>query len=353
MIIRAGGRAGHKKGNTGMMHVVTGGSGSGKSAYAEQIICHCHEGITDIQARGKLYYVATMIPYGEETAAKIERHRTMRAGKGFETLECYTGLSAALIEKSPGAKAAAPCVLLECMSNLVANELYQEGKAGRNAVEAVMDGIQELKLQCREFVIVTNEVFSDTGDISEEMKFYSRVLGEINCRMAQMADSVTEVVYGIPVLLKNCGTRVQKKESEKEEGGAGMKMVVGGAYQGKLDFARSLYGGEDWADGGIYCAEALCECRGIYHFQEYIRRMLQEKKDPLEMARTLVAENPDIIIVSDEIGYGLVPVDTFEREYREQTGRVCTWLAGQAERIDRVVCGIGTVIKGGTKNNED
>ena len=70
-----------------MMEVVTGGSGSGKSAYAEQKICGLQQGT------GRLYYIATMYPYGSETERKIEKHRWMRAGKGFRTLEWYTGLS--------------------------------------------------------------------------------------------------------------------------------------------------------------------------------------------------------------------------------------------------------------------
>ena len=67
-------------------------------------------------------YIATMYPYGEETEKKIERHRMLRKGKGFETLEWYTGLKLHLEEGSLQGSD----VLLECMSNLVANEMYME-----------------------------------------------------------------------------------------------------------------------------------------------------------------------------------------------------------------------------------
>ena len=52
-----------------------------------------------------------------------------------------------------------------------------------------------------------------------------------------------------------------------------------------------------------------------------------------------------LVIISDEIGYGLVPVDVFEREYREKSGRVNCYLAEKADQVIRVVCGIGSRIK--------
>ena len=96
-----------------MLELVTGGSGSGKSAYAESRICEWNR-----QDPKPLFYIATMYPYGEETEKKIERHRMLRKGKGFETLEWYTGLKLHLEEGSLQGSD----VLLECMSYLV--ELY-------------------------------------------------------------------------------------------------------------------------------------------------------------------------------------------------------------------------------------
>ncbi len=94
------------------------------------------------------------------------------------------------------------CVLLECMSNLTANELYQANGAKERTAEAVMQGVRLLQERCRELVIVTNEVFSELPPLSREMKVYHQMLGEINCQMAKMAEQVTEVVYGIPVEVK-------------------------------------------------------------------------------------------------------------------------------------------------------
>ena len=66
-----------------MMILVTGGASSGKSAYAEQLAC---------SLPGSRYYLAAMKPFGEEGARRIARHRALRAGKGFVTVECYEGL---------------------------------------------------------------------------------------------------------------------------------------------------------------------------------------------------------------------------------------------------------------------
>ena len=51
------------------------------------------------------------------------------------------------------------------------------------------------------------------------------------------------------------------------------------------------------------------------------------------------------VIISDEIGNGIVPVDAFERDYRERTGRMLITLASQADEVVRVICGIGQKIK--------
>lgn len=182
-----------------MFHLVTGGSGSGKSEYAEQLITEFGEK----EPWRKRYYLATMMPFGEETKQKIERHRKMREGKGFCTVECYLDLKKQLIGLFDEEKQACkPLVLLECMSNLAANELYEESGAGENSAEIIMEGIRFLVDHSCLLVVVTNEVFAESVPDSPEMTVYKEVLGTVNCRMAGMADQVTEVVYGIPVEVK-------------------------------------------------------------------------------------------------------------------------------------------------------
>lgn len=176
-----------------MIHLVTGGSGSGKSEYAEDLLCRCYKG------EGQLIYVATMFPWDEETVEKIARHQKMRSGKGFETVECYTGLKdmAGRLKKYGSVS-----VLVECISNLAANELYMEQGAGEDAASEILRGIQAVCRVAENVVIVTNEVSSAGLQGSPEMARYQQVMGEVNCRLAEQADRVTEVVYGIGVEVK-------------------------------------------------------------------------------------------------------------------------------------------------------
>lgn len=74
--------------------------------------------------------------------------------------------------------------------------------------------------------------------------------------------------------------------------------------------------------------------------------MLEKGQDVDDLAEKLMRRNPGAVVITDEIGYGIVPADAFLREYREAAGRVCTKLAANAKEVWRVSCGIGTRIKG-------
>ena len=154
-----------------MLHLITGGSGSGKSRYAEGEILKL--------GPGRRIYIATMYPYDEESRQRIARHRAMRAEKNFETIECYTALNQR--DFPEGAN-----ILLECMSNLVANEMFRPEGARLHTVEAVL----------------TNEIFSDGAEYDSSTRVYQEYLGTINQEIARWADRVTEVVCGIPIALK-------------------------------------------------------------------------------------------------------------------------------------------------------
>ncbi|MFT4005440.1 MAG: bifunctional adenosylcobinamide kinase/adenosylcobinamide-phosphate guanylyltransferase [Lacrimispora sp.] len=185
-----------------MVTLVIGGSGSGKSEYAEGLIL-------DMGERRRIY-IATMKPWDEECEKRIERHRKMRAKKQFETVECYRNLK----DLNLGILKESGAVLLECMSNLVSNELFGTGETDEApilteeaAAEEILKGIRHIKDQAKDLVIVTNEVFSDGDSYSEETNAYRRILGEINRRAAAVADSVVEVVAGIPVIVSGAVER--------------------------------------------------------------------------------------------------------------------------------------------------
>ena len=332
-----------------MMELVTGGSGSGKSAYAENAACQIRGRLQEKEKRQiPLYYIADMFPYGRETEEKIENHRQMRAGKGFHTLEWYQDLAGKLTgEDAPELSGA--CVLLECVSNLTANEMYMEGGAGENTVEAAVSGIRLLKERCRHLVVVTSEVFSESEPDSPEMAVYKKNLAQINRALAEMSDRVSEVVYGRRIPVKGDprqtdGQKLQEQAAE-ERGRTGMKLVTGGAYQGKLGYAKELYPDVVWKDGAECGLQDIETCEALDRFHLFVRRWLEAGRTKEELIDTVLKKNSGILIVCDEVGCGLVPVDAFEREYREAVGRICTAFADRADRVDRVVCGIGMRIK--------
>lgn len=221
-----------------MLHIVYGGSASGKSSYAESIAM-------SLQGDGRLLYIATMYPYkwntteiDPEMMQRIERHRAMRADKGFDTVECYRHVEHIVAKRQD-------VLLLECMSNLLANEMYLEpenddggrpetmsevekagidgnvgsdvektgigGNASSDMAETmspvskkIVQALVDLSTRVQDLVIVTNDVFSDGGSLTydESTREYVKNLAEINCALAREAATVTEIVCGIPVKIK-------------------------------------------------------------------------------------------------------------------------------------------------------
>lgn len=67
--------------------------------------------------------------------------------------------------------------------------------------------------------------------------------------------------------------------------------------------------------------------------------------DPKKFVLTHVKNHPKLTIVCDEVGGGVVPIDKNDREYREVVGRICCELAALSSRVERIYCGIPTVLK--------
>lgn len=120
-----------------------------------------------------------------------------------------------------------------------------------------------------------------------------------------------------------------------------MDLIIGGAYQGKLDYARKQYNltDEDICDCGSGAAPDLSR-RCIYHFELLVRRQL---------AGTGSFAMPDLrcdaVIIADDISCGVVPIETDIRLWREETGRALTALAARADTVTRIFCGLPARIK--------
>lgn len=151
-----------------MLVVVTGGASSGKSAFAEELALRLPQ---------PWWYVASMRREGDEAQRRIARHRALRAGKGFRTIELQDGTALPL----------QGTVLLEDAGNVVANGWE--------------DRLEEA-LACENVVVVGNEVGCDGIRYGGFTQDYIEQLGALQCRLATRADAVVEVVAGIPQVVK-------------------------------------------------------------------------------------------------------------------------------------------------------
>lgn len=185
-----------------MIVFINGGSGSGKSAFAEKVAC---------SLGGPLVYVATMPVFSPEDEKKVARHHKLRAGKGFETLERPRLLSG--IPDNYGT------VLIECMSTHTANILYDtdidfseldlessERLSPTDKTEYYF-GIIKKELapviqRKGNTVFVSAEVAQDGHTYDEETEVYKNLLTKVNTWLMTRADAAFEVVCGIPVPVK-------------------------------------------------------------------------------------------------------------------------------------------------------
>ena len=134
-----------------------------------------------------------------------------------------------------------------------------------------------------------------------------------------------------------------------------MKLIIGGRAQGKLNYVLQnmtdenyqIYDGVFPDEGELFNLTRKNECLIVNHFHKWVNKELKENRNPEEKLKAFLERATDIncVIISDEIGNGIVPVDAFEREYRERTGRMLIKLAEPADEVVRVICGIGQKIK--------
>ena len=182
-----------------MLILVTGGNCSGKSGFAEELL-------ERTGADTQKYYIATMEAKDGESLARVQRHRTARAGKGFVTIEQARDVHLAAGEIQTVRKISERrAALLECMSNLTANEMFgaDNVQSEEIVIEKVCRDIAQLEKTLDLLIVVTNNVFEDGVQYDESTESYLRALGRINARLAERAEQVYEVVVGVPVLWKN------------------------------------------------------------------------------------------------------------------------------------------------------
>lgn len=129
-----------------------------------------------------------------------------------------------------------------------------------------------------------------------------------------------------------------------------MNLIIGGAYQGKTDYAKEMYSLADYdiANGKNIGLENINEAAKkpcIKNFHLLVRNVVSEGGSAIETAEKILHENPHIIIVTDEVGGGIIPLEKADRVWREEVGRTCCYLAKNAKTVTRIISGLPMVIK--------
>ena len=140
-----------------------------------------------------------------------------------------------------------------------------------------------------------------------------------------------------------------------------MELYIGGFAQGKLEYVKCRYNENQKTEKlfvkVIDCVdshykkmllETECDVLILNHLHLWVRDLLDEGMEEEKIQTTILSwikSNPDAIVICDELGYGIVPIKKQERIWREQTGRLMIELAKQAERVERILCGLGQRLK--------
>lgn len=364
-----------------MLILVTGGSAGGKSKIAEDWICGLYrQDCPDRTKKEGLYYIATMEAVSETARQRIKRHRAMRQGKGFSTIECPAGLAEYVKQRKE--QFSGSFVLLECTGNMTANEMFGgyepgEGTAGEYGgedaggedeenmsadtvyTERVLSGIRLLKKLCRYVVVVHNEIGMEGESVYGSVETYRKVMGEVGRALEKESAASVFCAAGRTIVLKGeedvirhakgiytkDGKTAMTKQLAKK---SGIKNIyVGGRWSGKGEFARRNEPETVWEDGGILPLSRIGEAKAIEHMDRLIIRLIDEKPD-LDaggICRILTDRENLLSFTCSEVGCGVVPADPVEIKNREMIGRVCGKLMEQAQAGWYIVCGRGIPLK--------
>lgn len=127
-----------------------------------------------------------------------------------------------------------------------------------------------------------------------------------------------------------------------------MIFIIGGSYQGKREYALETY--DLTAQDVFICTEEIREIdfskRVIAHIEQFALGCVKRGEEPKEYWINHMDQLADSILIADDVSCGVVPIDATIRAWREATGRANNYLAGEADQVVRVFCGLGQVIKG-------
>ncbi|MBQ9206276.1 MAG: bifunctional adenosylcobinamide kinase/adenosylcobinamide-phosphate guanylyltransferase [Treponema sp.] len=311
-----------------MTVLVSGGCKNGKSSYAQERAC-------TLAKNAPLVYFATMIPHDSEDEERIKKHREDRKNLGFETIECGKNICEAVKKLKPNS-----VVLFDSLTALIANELFDSSDSMVHAqqdeekiTQKIQSDLEFLMNHAQSVVFVSDTIFFDGKNYDKFTELYRRILAKTENFLADKCDTVVEMVAG---------------SRSEQLAVSSVQLVVGGAYQGKTAWAKKEFSLSD---------DDVCVCSGdslpdfskrcISHYENYVAYCLKHSHSPkTDFSRTSVE-----VIICDDIFCGVVPIDYFQRQLREQTGLALQKIAKNAE-LTRIFCGIPQKISPNTNEHE-
>lgn len=126
-----------------------------------------------------------------------------------------------------------------------------------------------------------------------------------------------------------------------------MKLIIGGAYQGKLTYVLEEYRVDQ---DEIYYASKTCselpeDKKIVYHLEQWVMACQQERRDALELLKVYLQRFPDAVLICEDVSCGVVPADPMVRQWREAVGRCMAVLSQGADEVVRLFCGIPAQLK--------
>ena len=301
---------------------ITGGAGSGKSSLAQELA-------SAMSAGGPHYYVATMVPRDDEDRRRISRHIEDRAGMGFRTIECPCRFAERIKPDLDGT------YLLDSVTAMLANAMFGEREFDYDpdAIQKVAADLRLFSERVKHFVVVSDSIFSDAAIYDEMTDGYRRGLAYIERQMAAQCDIVIECAAGGAIVHKG---KLPVGFRFSNIGDTQMELIIGGACQGKKEYAISHFG---LKDSEIFTCtedgEPDLSVRCIDHLERYLRRCTAEDREPAAPE----AFRKDAVLICEDITCGIVPINALDRKWRELTGRYLQRLTGAGADVTRVFCG--------------
>lgn len=122
-----------------------------------------------------------------------------------------------------------------------------------------------------------------------------------------------------------------------------MYLIMGGAYQGKLDFAKSRLGVTEVFTCKDVQIDFSAPC--INKIEEFTLACVREGIDPIASFKTNKEQWKDAVLICEDIFCGVVPIDDIMREWRQITGQLCQYLSREATGVSRIFCGLEQKLK--------